>query len=99
MGANPVSSATIGANLPIAAPQQSTNPFAAGSAGKTQSTGVNANGSELPFYSVGTPSAGMGNSWMSTPGLFDFAYEFGGEGQSSSQPNNTSAANVTNTFA
>ncbi|PWN38300.1 uncharacterized protein FA14DRAFT_25467 [Meira miltonrushii] len=97
MGANPVSSATIDANLPAAAPQQSSNPFAAGSSVKTPSTGVNASGSELPFYSVGTPSAGMGNSWMSTPGLFDFAYEFGGEGQSSSQQNNTSAA--TNTFA
>lgn len=29
--------------------------------------------------SLGTPSAGIGSSWMSTPGLFEFAYEFGND--------------------
>lgn len=62
----------------------------------TASSAAATGGSDVPFYSigsVGTPSAGIGTSWMSTPGLFDFAYEFGESGGGSlSQASATGSA-------
>lgn len=91
MGRN--ADSTIGSsNVSLPASSTSQNPFASAQS-RTPSTGI-ADPTEAPFYSVGTPSAGVGNSWMSTPGLFDFAYEFG-----ESNPPSTSQNSVSSTAA
>jgi hypothetical protein len=84
MGANPVSlSNTDGLQSNANAVP---NPFAALTSRATATNTISAsnNNQDVPFYSVGTPSAGVGSSWMSTPGLFDLALEFG-DGVSGSQ--------------
>lgn len=47
-------------------------------------------------FSLGTPSAGIGSSWMNTPGLFDFALESGNDGSSYNNSSNGSSSSNTN---
>lgn len=83
MGANSVQGAansnqTASSAVASATQNASANPFVARTpTNSTNNALAGSGGNDVPFYSVGTPSAGMGTSWMSTPGLFDFAYEFG----------------------
>jgi hypothetical protein len=57
----------------------------------TASTPVN---NSDAVFSLGTPSAGIGSSWMNTPGLFDFAAESGNDSTSySTLSNNMNSSN------
>ncbi|UZJ54438.1 hypothetical protein CBS101457_003758 [Exobasidium rhododendri] len=72
---------------------QQPNQMISSNAGFSSNSGTNANDGAI---SLGTPSAGMGHSWMSTPGLFEFAYEFSNDGN----PNNGNIpSNPNNTFS
>ncbi|PWN92540.1 hypothetical protein FA10DRAFT_279047 [Acaromyces ingoldii] len=70
--------------FPAAAPSPSSFPFAgfptstsANAAPGQQQQAAAAGAGAGEAISMGTPSAGMGLGWMSTPGLFELAYEFG----------------------